>query len=204
MSRMPSTAQEMRRIFTVGHGARSIDEFIVILETAGIDLLIDVRRYPGSRRHPHFSRDQMNVSLADRGIAYEWWGETLGGRRKQVGHADPHVVWNNPSFRAYAAYMDTPSFRESLTALESRSATSDLAIMCAETLWWRCHRRLIADALVVGGFQVVHLGLGDDRQHVLTQGARVLEHGLLLYDDGPSSTPRTSNRDASDVDGDRM
>jgi uncharacterized protein (DUF488 family) len=154
---------------------------------AGVDLLVDVRRYPGSRRHPHFSRDQMDLSLPEHGIAYEWWGETLGGRRKPESHHDRHIAWRNASFRAYAAYMDTPGFRGSLDALESRSATSDLVIMCAETLWWRCHRRLIADALVVNGFEVVHLGVGDDRLHVLTQTARVLENGLLLYNIDPSS-----------------
>jgi uncharacterized protein (DUF488 family) len=175
----------LRRIFTIGHGARPLDEFLAILMRARVDLLVDVRRYPGSRRHPHFSRDRLSVNLPEHGMAYEWWGETLGGRRKPESQHDRHIAWRNASFRAYAGYMDTPSFRGSLDALESRSASSDLVIMCAETLWWRCHRRLIADALVADGFEVVHLGLGDDRSHALTQTVRVLENGMLVYDIDP-------------------
>jgi uncharacterized protein (DUF488 family) len=128
----------------------------------------------------------MGLALPTRGITYEWWGETLGGRRKPESHQDRHVAWRNASFRAYAAYMDTSTFRGSLDSLERRSATSDLVIMCAETVWWRCHRRLIADALVVDGFEVVHLGVGEEKPHVLTQTARVLANGLLVYDVDPS------------------
>jgi uncharacterized protein (DUF488 family) len=176
----------LARIFTVGHGARALDDFIAILVGAGVDLLVDVRRYPGSRRNAHFSQNRMRLTLPARGISYEWWGDTLGGRRKPESHDDRHVAWRNASFRAYAAYMDTPTFRGSLDSLEGRCATSNLVIMCAETLWWRCHRRLIADALVVDGFEVVHLGLNQDVTHVLSETARVLDNGLLLYDIEPS------------------
>jgi uncharacterized protein (DUF488 family) len=163
---------------------------------ARVDLLIDVRRYPSSRGHPHFSRDRLSVSLTQHGMAYAWWGETLGGRRKPESRDDHHIAWRNASFRAYAGHMDTPTFRGSLDSLESRSASSDLVIMCAETLWWRCHRRLIADALVADGFEVVHLGLGDDRSHALTPTVRVLENGMLVYDKIPSLSRHRSNRDA--------
>jgi uncharacterized protein (DUF488 family) len=173
------------RIFTIGHGARPLDDFLAVLIRAAVDVLVDVRRYPGSRRHPQFSRDRLRSALVANGLAYEWWGETLGGRRKPEGHDDRHVAWRNASFRADAAYMDTPTFRASLDSLERRSTASSVVIMCAETLWWRCHRRLIADALVVDGFEVVHLGLGDNRLHVLTPTARVLENGLLVYDIDP-------------------
>ena len=175
----------MATVFTIGHGARRLDEFLSILQGGQIELLVDVRRYPGSRRHPHFSRDSLDKSLGERGIAYEWWGETLGGRRR-VEADDRHVAWRIASFRAYAAHMDTSVFRDSLASLEARAARSRLAIMCAETLWWKCHRRLIADALAVDGFEVVHLGLGDERKHILTGSARVLENGLLLYDGAAS------------------
>jgi uncharacterized protein (DUF488 family) len=175
----------LARIFTIGHGARPLDDFLAVLIRAAVDVLVDVRRYPGSRRHPQFSRDRLRSALVANGLAYEWWGDTLGGRRRREGHYDRHVAWRNASFRAYAAYMDTAIFRASLDSLERRSATSSVVIMCAETLWWRCHRRLIADALVVDGFEVVHLGLGDNRLHVLTQTARVLENGLLVYDIDP-------------------
>lgn len=172
----------MQEVFTIGHGARPLEEFVSLLTDADIALLVDVRRYPGSRRHPHFSRDRLAESLSSHNVTYEWWGETLGGRRKPDESHDRHVAWRDRSFRAYASRMETPQFRDSLKALEKRSASFRLAIMCAETLWWRCHRRLIADALVVDGFDVIHLGLGDDRSHFLTPTARVEDDGGLVYD----------------------
>lgn len=173
----------MREIFTIGHGARSWEEFTSLLTAADISVLVDVRRYPQSRRHPHFSRERLEESLPCGGITYEWWGETLGGRRKGDGSHNRHVAWRNASFRSYAAHMETQEFRDSLLDLEERSMSSRVAIMCAETLWWRCHRRLISDALVVDGRDVVHLGLGQDRPHSLTPGARVESNGTLVYED---------------------
>lgn len=173
----------MEKIFTIGHGARPLDEFLGLLTSAEIGLLVDVRRYPGSRRHPHFSQAPLSQSLSGNGNVYEWWGETLGGRRKPKEFHDRHVAWRNASFRAYAAYMETPEFQTSLESLKERSSSVDLAIMCAETVWWRCHRRLIADAMVVAGFEVIHLGIGADKAHVLTPTARVDEDGTLLYDE---------------------
>ncbi|HVM36344.1 MAG TPA: DUF488 domain-containing protein [Actinomycetota bacterium] len=179
---MQNIEEERPAVFTIGHGTLSLEEFLAILIKARVDLLVDVRRYPGSRRNPHFGRDELQLSLPAAGLVYEWWGETLGGRRSLGNLEDRHVAWRNTSFRAYAAHMGTPGFRIALDSLQRRAVTFNLAIMCAETLWWRCHRRLIADALVVKGFEVVHLGLGTDRMHVLTQTARVLENGELLYD----------------------
>ena len=172
----------MPAIFTVGHGARGLDEFVPILRENEIEVLVDVRRYPGSRRHPHFSQKPLERSLRIQGITYEWWGEALGGRRNAEPSQNAHVAWRNASFRAYAAHMETATFRDSLASLTARAETAVLAIMCAETLWWKCHRRLIADALVVDGFEVVHLGAGRETPHVLTETARVLDNGLLLYD----------------------
>lgn len=172
----------MRQIFTIGHGARSAEEFTGLLTDAGIELLVDVRRYPGSRRHPHFSKKALADDLVADGVEYEWWGESLGGRRKSDEPPDRHVAWRNVSFRAYAAHMETEEFRDALTALKERGLTTRLAVMCAETLWWRCHRRLIADALVVDGFEVIHLGLGTDKPHELTEMARVTDDKGLVYD----------------------
>ena len=143
--------QSGNTIFTIGHGARSEAEFHEVLRGAKIGMLVDVRRHPGSRRHPHFARDALAKSLPDIGIDYEWWG-ALGGRRKMEDIAsNRHVSWRNQSFRAYAGYMETPVFRVALVAFAERARTTRIAAMCAETLWWRCHRRLIADALVAGG-----------------------------------------------------
>ena len=175
----------MTTLFTIGHGARPLGEFVEIILTAGIQVLCDVRRFPQSRRHPHFGREALAARLAEQGIRYEWLGEELGGYRKS-GPADStrHRALRNDSFRAYATHMDTPDFRDALTELRRRSIEDRIAIMCAETPWWKCHRRLIADALVVEGCEVIHLGLGTDTQHRLSESARVDQNGLLNYDVG--------------------
>jgi uncharacterized protein (DUF488 family) len=178
--------QPGKTIFTIGHGARSEAEFHEVLSGAKIGMLADVRRHPGSRRHPHFARDALAEKLPRIGIAYEWWGEALGGRRKMDDNAaNRHVSWRNHSFRAYAGYMETPVFRVALEALAEQARGTRVVVMCAETLWWRCHRRLIADALVAGGHQVIHLGLGKEQPHHLSEACRIDQTGLLTYDASP-------------------
>jgi uncharacterized protein (DUF488 family) len=143
--------------------------------------LWDVRRYPGSRRHPHFKREALENSLPAQSIAYEWHGDTLGGRRRPVEHTR-HPAWREESFRAYADYMDTDEFRRALGELKQAQG---VAIMCAETLWWQCHRRLISDALTVDGVEVRHI-LDDKRSdaHKLSDFLRVDENGRPVYDVG--------------------
>ena len=120
--------------------------------------VIDVRRYPAGRRQPHLSRDRLEVDLARLDLGYEWWGETLGGRRPAPSPSATPSPWRSPGFAAYAAYMVTDVFRGAISTLEGRATAGEaLAVMCAETVWWRCHRRLIADALVSDGFEVRHL-----------------------------------------------
>lgn len=173
----------MHTISTLGHGARSREEFLAVLSEAGVQLLVDVRRYPGSRRHPHFAKGTLAAMLRLHGIGYEWWGPSMGGRRKaDEASVVRHGAWENEAFRAYASHMDSPEFRQALRLLMDISRDRHAAIMCAETLWWRCHRRLIADALVAEGWQVIHLGMGDPRPHRFTEIARVDEQGLLAYD----------------------
>ena len=173
----------MKPVFTVGHGARTADEFTDVLTEAKVQTLLDVRRFPGSRRHPHFSQEVLRRSLNDLGVGYEWWGESLGGRRKPSPESR-HAALRNASFRAYADHMESDEFRAALSVIEARSKDERLAVMCAETLWWRCHRRLIADALVARGVEVIHLGTGKDAAHALTPEARVDEDGRVVYDDG--------------------
>jgi uncharacterized protein (DUF488 family) len=161
--------ENVTRLFTVGHGARSLDQFTAVLAPAGVGRVIDVRRYPGSRRHPQFARSALASELTGRGIGYDWWGEELGGRRRP---AEPtrHPEWRDPGFRGYADYMDTPQFGAALgRLLDDVDASPPLAIMCAETLWWRCHRRLIADAVVAAGVGVIHL-LGPEQQQAHPAG----------------------------------
>jgi uncharacterized protein (DUF488 family) len=173
-------------VFTIGHGARSADEFVAILVDAGARRLVDVRRYPGSRRHPHFSRAALEDSLPKIDVGYEWEGEALGGRRKSAPGHSRHPAWKVAGFRAYADYMDTDDFRAALERLEAAvKAGPPTAIMCAESLWWRCHRRLIADALTVDGFEVVHLGdRGSRQRHPLHESLRVDERNRPVYDLG--------------------
>jgi uncharacterized protein (DUF488 family) len=173
----------MTRVFTIGHGTRPLDELTTVLHEAGIEVLVDVRRYPGSRRNPQFGRDELAAELPAGGVAYEWWGEELGGRRK--GSPDsPNTALRNAAFRAYADYMATAAFNDALDALLSRAETQSVAVMCAETLWWRCHRRLIADVATVRGYDVVHLGAGKPQRHQLEPSARITDNGHLVYDGG--------------------
>jgi len=120
--------------------------------------VIDVRRYPAGRRQPHLSRERLSVDLPAHGLGYEWWGEALGGRRPPSPDATAATGWRNAAFAGYAEHMATQPFQDALAALERRATAGEaLAIMCSETVWWRCHRRLIADALVRNGFSVEHL-----------------------------------------------
>lgn len=167
-------------VLTVGHSTRPLDELLALLAAHRIEALVDVRRFPGSRRHPQYSRDALAVSLAAAGIAYRH-DPRLGGRRAPRPDS-PHTAWRNPSFRAYADHMDTAEFRAALADLAAASTTRRTAVMCAEAVPWRCHRRLIADALTATGREVLHL-LGPSRAevHQLHEDAEVLEDGRLLY-----------------------
>ncbi len=157
-ARPSATIDPLALLRTIGHGARTTDDLTALLLTAGVDTLIDVRRYPTGRRQPHLSQERLAADLPTHGISYEWWGEALGGRRSVAGAPPPDTGWRSASFAAYSAYMSTREFRAALTGLEERvRAGESLALMCAETVWWRCHRRLIADALVLDGLVVEHI-----------------------------------------------
>ena len=180
----------MATVHTIGHGTRSTEELARLLGDAGVTLLVDVRRMPGSRRHPHFAREALAISMPELGIAYDWRGEALGGRRsrKEIGRLSRHPAWTNDAFRNYADYMDSDEFRDALQRLEEDAGHHAVAVMCAETLWWRCHRRLIADALVVDGHDVIHvLGPGKSQAHPLHESLRI-EDGRPVYDVGVTGT----------------
>lgn len=176
----------MPTVFTIGHGTRTTDELAEILKAAGVGRLIDVRRFPGSRRHPHFARTALERNLPELGIAYEWRGEQFGGRRSPKRGGSRHTALANKAFQGYADYMDTSEFRDALKRLESDAAADPpLAVMCAETLWWRCHRKMIADALALDGVEVVHLiDERSRRQHRPMAEMRADENGRPLYDGG--------------------
>lgn len=153
----------------MGHGTRTTDELVAVVRSAGVLRVVDVRRYPGSRRNPQFSREALAADLPPRGLAYDWRGEELGGRRPPA-RPTRHPEWADPGFRGFADHMDRPEFRAALQTLLAEAAHGPpLALMCAETLWWRCHRRLIADAAVAAGTDVIHI-LGMDKTQPHPEG----------------------------------
>jgi uncharacterized protein (DUF488 family) len=173
-------------MYTVGHGARPIETFLEILAAAGVHTLVDVRRFPGSRRHPQFGRDALASAVQEAGRRYTWLGETLGGRRSPRP-GSRHTALRNAAFAAYADHMDGPEFRAAVDDLIAGAQTGRPAVMCAETLWWHCHRMLIADALVLRGAEVEHLlEPGAGQPHRLTEGLRRGADGWPVYDAQPT------------------
>ena len=169
----------------MGHGTRTVEELAAVLRSGAVERVIDVRRHPGSRRWPHLGRANLEEALPALGVAYEWRGEALGGRRSPRPDS-PHVAWRNDAFRGYADHMDTPEFRRALQQLldEVNSGTT-AAVMCSETLWWRCHRRLIADAATMLSTPVVHLlSVKDHPAHPLHPEVRAADDGWPVYDAG--------------------
>jgi len=177
---------ESRTLYTIGHSTRSIEQFVALLREHGIELLVDVRRFPGSRRHPQFGSAALAASLAEAGIAYAH-AEALGGRRdSEAGAASPNTAWRNAAFRAYADYMATPAFRAALDRLIAESSERVTAIMCAEAVPWRCHRRLITDALLARGVSVADItGPGAATPARLSEHALVRPDGSIIYPAAP-------------------
>jgi uncharacterized protein (DUF488 family) len=173
------------RVRTFGHGTASAAEIVSLLRGAGVELLVDVRTAPGSRRNPHVSRAELSRWLPEHGIAYRW-ERRLGGFRRPAPDS-PDVFWREEMFRGYAAHMRTPEFAEAVGDLLGDSG--ERAVMCSESVWWRCHRRLLADyLLLVREVPVDHL-MHDGRitPHEPTPGVRVRDDGLLVYDGGQES-----------------
>ena len=169
----------MKTLYTIGHSTRTIEEFLELLKAHHIQEIVDVRTVPQSRHNPQFGQDQLQTALAQAGIAYTHL-KKLGGLRHPSSDSI-NLGWQNLSFRGYADYMATPEFQQGLQDLEDRAAKKTVAIMCAEALWWRCHRSLIADVLTVHGWQVLHIqSRKTARPHELTSFLK-LEDGELTY-----------------------
>jgi uncharacterized protein (DUF488 family) len=165
--------------WTIGHSTRPLEGFLELLVGNGIEAVADVRRYPGSRRWPHFAREPLGIALENRGLLYLWFPE-LGGRRTPRSDS-PNTAWRSPAFRGYADYMATGAFAEGFDRLVNLACGLRTAVMCAESLWWRCHRGLIADALRRMEFEVIHiLGPGSTASHPYTAAARIVS-GRLSY-----------------------
>ncbi len=166
-------------LWTIGHSTRSSEEFLALLTAQESSRLVDVRRFPGSRRYPHFHSDALAESLTDAGIEYRHL-PTLGGRRT-ARRDSPNDGWKNAGFRGYADYMETEEFQAALRELITLASGSRTVIMCAEAVPWRCHRSLVADALVTRGWEIVHImGPGQVHHHRLTAFA-VLQGERLRY-----------------------
>jgi len=166
-------------IWTIGHSTRTMEEFIQMLQSFSITQVVDVRHFPGSRKFPHFNKEELNRSLSDTGIRYEHI-ESLGGRRKPKSNSK-NIAWRHPAFRGYADYMEAPPFHEGVRQLEQIGAERRTAYMCSEAVWWRCHRSLISDYLKVKGWTVQHImDVGKEKEHPFTAPAKVV-NGHLSY-----------------------
>jgi uncharacterized protein (DUF488 family) len=166
-------------IWTIGHSTRPIEEFLDLLAGSRIEVIADVRSFPGSRRYPQYGRETLAATLLAHAIGYHWL-PALGGRRRALPDS-PNTSWRNASFRGYADYMSSAEFAQGLVQLLEISRTARTAIMCSEAVWWRCHRSMIADALCVRGIEVVHIIDGKHSVvHPMTSPARVVR-GALTY-----------------------
>lgn len=182
-----TTKSRARLIFTIGHSTHPIEAFLALLGQHQIAILADVRSFPSSRRWPQFNQSELERSITNAGIEYLWLKQ-LGGRRHGINPDSPHTAWEHPAFRSYADYADGADFAEGLEKLTSLAARQRTAYMCSEGLWWRCHRRIISDHLLLGGWAVMHI-MPDGKlvEHALPQFARVVDD-RLIYDGPPKES----------------
>lgn len=173
------STSKQRTIYTIGHSTHSLEEFLNMLQSVGVEVVADVRSMPGSRKFPQYNQDALADSLRKHKIEYKYF-EDLGGRRKTTPDSK-NTVWRNESFRGYADYMETDAFKEGLKELEKVASSKKVAIMCAEAVWWRCHRSMIADILKAESWEVLHI-MGENKttEHPYTQPAKVT-NGKLTY-----------------------
>lgn len=163
----------LNEIWTIGHSNRSIETFLELLASQSIEAVVDVRRFPGSRKWPHFGQEALKQSLADAGVAYRHFVD-LGGRRGKRAPDSPNRGWRVEAFNAYADYLATDEFRKALASLEELARSKRTAMMCSEALPWQCHRRIIADALIVRGWRVRDImSPTQTKDHELTDFAEV-------------------------------
>ena len=176
---MQSGIMTLKSIWTIGHSTRSLNEFIEMLQSFQIGLVVDIRRFPGSKRYPHYNKDALQASLSENKIEYTHI-EKLGGRRKPVSNSHNNA-WRLAAFRGYADYMETNDFHEAVEEMELLASKNKVAYMCSEAVWWSCHRSLISDYLKFRGWLVVHImGVNRSEEHPYTKPARI-EDNKLVY-----------------------
>ncbi|GAB3415179.1 DUF488 domain-containing protein [Niabella aquatica] len=168
-------------IYTIGHSTHSIEDFIEMLQSFGIRALADIRRFPSSRKYPQFNKENLDAALKRNGIDYIHL-EDLGGRRSVQKDSD-NSRWRNASFRGYADYMETESFKKAMAVLEAMALKHSVAYMCSEAVWWRCHRSLVSDYLKAKGWTVLHImAAGKAEEHPYTSPARVVGDRVFYSD----------------------
>jgi uncharacterized protein (DUF488 family) len=169
-----------KTIWTIGHSTHTLEDFIAMLHSFKIKLLVDIRSYPGSRRYPHFNKENLALSLPQNGIAYLHLAK-LGGRRK-TNPDSKNTAWRHPAFRSYADYMESEDFKEGIRELMEVASNQNTAYMCSEAVWWRCHRSLVSDYLKHLGYTVMHI-MSEKKaeEHPYTSPAKIV-NGELKYD----------------------
>ena len=173
---------QQKIIYTIGHSTRTEEEFISILQSFKIELLVDIRSYPGSKRYPHFNKENLQKVLPAHKINYQHFAE-LGGRRK-TSKDSKNTAWKNDAFRGYADYMETEDFKKGILKLEEVAAKYKTAFMCSEAVWWRCHRSMVSDYLKWKGWQVMHImAKNKSEDHPYTSPAKVIDNSLSYSND---------------------
>lgn len=164
-------------IWTIGHSTRTFEELVQMLESFKIELVADIRSYPGSRRYPQFNKEALEISLPEKHIQYIHL-EALGGRRK-VSPDSKNTAWRHAAFRGYADYMETDEFKQGIKKLEDLALKQRTAYMCSEAVWWRCHRSMVSDYLKVHQWTVMHImAVGKEEEHPYTAPAKIINGGL--------------------------
>lgn len=172
--------KEHKNIWTIGHSTRLLEEFVAMLHSFNIELIVDIRSYPGSRKFPQFNKEALEISLPQNNIEYIHL-KNLGGRRK-VKPDSKNTAWRHAAFRGYADYMETPAFKAGINELEILALKKRTAYMCSEAVWWRCHRSMVSDYLKVNGWKVMHImGIGKEDEHPYTAPAKIVD-GELSYE----------------------
>ena len=176
------TKPQNKIVWTIGHSTRTLEKLIEMLHSFKIEMVADIRSYPGSRRYPQFNKESLEVSLPENNIQYVHL-KKLGGRRK-VNPDSKNTAWRHVAFRGYADYMETEDFKEGIQELEKISLQQRTAFMCSEAVWWRCHRSMVSDYLKAHGWKVMHImDVGKEEEHPYTAPAKVI-NGELTYQPG--------------------
>lgn len=177
-----NTNKQHKTIWTIGHSTHTLAAFLAMLESFKIEIVADIRSFPGSRKFPQFNKEALEISLPQNNFKYVHL-KKLGGRRKLNPHSK-NLVWRHPAFRSYADYMETDAFKEGIQELEAIALNKRTVYMCSEAVWWRCHRSMVSDYLKVSGWNVLHI-MGENKatEHPFTKPANVI-NGVLTYSPG--------------------